>query len=93
MSFKLIIKIKIKQNNHLKNLEYVTASENIIHSYSTVVHKAARRVKQFDSNNQFVKEYESMTKASRETGCYMYDIRSSLKNGVHKGGYRWEDAI
>ena len=61
-----------KTNNKLENLEWVTKSENSIHSHKNSKpgrYSNSRAVKQYDLKGNFICEYKSMREASRQTGC------------------------
>ena len=45
---------------------------------------------QYDLNNNFINEFESITKASEETGTFRTCIVNNLKNRIKTaGGYKW----
>ena len=80
-------KDKNRTNNKLENLEWVTRSENIIHSHQNSNPKrysTARSVKQYDLEGNFICEYISTHEASREIGCSQSNIsqvcRGDLKS-------------
>ena len=54
-----------KQNNQFDNLELVTRSENMRHSYN-ILKKNIKPVLQFDLNNNFIKEFPSVSEAARQ---------------------------
>ena len=73
-------------NNKLENLEWVTRSENMIHSYKNSNpdrYSTARAVKQYDLEGNFIREYKSRSDASRQTGCQASSI-SRVCSGLLK---------
>ena len=78
-----------KLNNNVNNLEWATASENAIHSYK-FNKKRLTGVNQYTLNNKFLKEYESLSDASRKTKTKYQSIQKACK-GEYKqaGGFVW----
>lgn len=82
-----------RKNNNINNLEWTTRKENDSH----VIHKINSgsyqpiMVQQFDLNGNLIGEYESMSEASRQTGCHISKI-SLVCNGKRytTGGYVWK---
>lgn len=60
----------VKTNNHYTNLEWTTVQGNTVHAWETglSVSTDKKKVKQYDLNGDFIKEYESITEASKQTG-------------------------
>lgn len=56
-----------------------------------VVDKTRKEIYQYDKNNNFIKSYENITIASKETGIGRTSISNCL-NGYSKtaGGYKWK---
>lgn len=91
-----------RQNNHADNLEWVTASENIHHSFEVLgkqspnkgrigkSHYAAMSVSQYSLTGQFVKRWDCISDAAREIGCSPCQIINNIK-GRSKTchGYMW----
>lgn len=58
----------IKSDNRLKNLEWCTQSENMIHSFYVLKQrKRAITVKMYSKSEEFIKEFGSLSEASFET--------------------------
>ena len=82
----------IKTNNNVENLEWVSQSENCKHAYRLNLHKPTRIcVSQYTLDSIFIKEYDSLLDAEKETGVFNGAI-SSVCRGVRKiaGGYIWK---
>lgn len=81
-----------KQNNHFTNLEWCTVYENNV--YGSRLEKATKscykKVNCFDLNENFIKTFESLNLAAKETGALASHI-SSCCSGKRKtaGGYIW----
>ncbi len=96
-------KDKIRTNNKLENLEWVTRSEQMIHSHKTNSNpdrysSIAKAVKQYDLEGNLIGEYRSIHQASRQTGYSVSGISrvcsglaESTKGYVFK--YSDEDVI
>jgi len=92
-----------KLNNSVKNLEWVTHSQNLVHAYNTNLRKAciykkdgqhvkAKRVAQCDlSTKKVIKEFDSVKEASDITGL-LKDKIAKVSRGErnHTGGYFWK---
>lgn len=82
-----------KSNNCVGNLEWCTAQYNV--NYSGTIQKAVnsrkRSVSQFEKTGKLIKNYESATVASKETGIFSSSITLACK-GKYKtaGGYIWK---
>lgn len=80
-----------KLNNRSDNLEYVTNQQNTIHAYNSGLNKRVRRVKQFDLQGNFIKEYPSVAQAARENNCGSQSICNMLSGSTRTAaGYVWE---
>lgn len=97
-----------KTNNNVKNLEWVTNSENQLHAYRLGLNKkttgkdtyqwdgshyTCQPVNQFSLDGKFLKTFKSIGIASRETGI----LRSGISNALRSksgvaGGYTWNKA-
>ena len=84
----------IKTNNNVENLEWVSQTANSKHAYSLNLRKSTRiRIHQYKLDNVFVREYESLLEAEKETGVFNGHISKACR-GVQKtaGGYIWKYA-
>ena len=66
-------KDKNGSNNKVENLEWVTSSENKIHSHRTNSnpnrYSTAKEVEQYDLEGNFIGKYRSLSEAAKQTGC------------------------
>ena len=84
----------IKTNNNVENLEWVSQSENGKHAYRLNLNIPNKiSVSQYTLSNVFIKEYESLLDAEKETGIYNGHI-SGVCRGIRErktaGGYIWK---
>ncbi len=82
-----------KIDNRLKNLEFVTQSQNMQHASKTGLIKktTAKAVNQYDLKGNFINEYKSIKLASKETDTNDSAIsRVCLGKIDSAGGYKWE---
>lgn len=78
-------------NNHADNLEWVSNSENMFHSYNSNLNKKVRNILQYTKDNIFIKEFNSIAQASRETGELEHRIRETAKGkGNSKAEFLWK---
>lgn len=76
-------------NNNADNLEIISHAQNMKHASENGLMKM-RSVVQLTKDNEFVKEYDSITKASKETDIYGSSIGAVCKGkGKTAGNYRW----
>ena len=54
-----------KLNNNVDNLEWCTPQENGIHAYDNGLNLSRVKVNQYDSNNNFIKTWNSITEAQK----------------------------
>lgn len=77
-----------KQNNNITNLEQVTNTKNILHSYYELDHKNIKPVGKYDTEGNLLRVYLSCADAARQNpGCYP-NLISNVCNGkrnTHKG--------
>lgn len=96
----------IKTDNCVENLEWVTPSENVQHSYNTGLHRGsmfgkkggnhngAKKVTQFDISGNIVNKYNSIIEASDSTGIKSKTISDAcLGRQRAAGGYIWRASI
>ena len=80
-----------KLNNNVNNLEWVSSSENIQHSWNNNLNHShiLRSVQQYDLNYNYIQTFISVAEASRATGATK--IRE-VANGDRKtsGGFIWK---
>ena len=81
-----------KINNCIDNLEFVTNKENQIHKFQNGLgNNFTRKIKQFDLNDTFIKEFKSIVSASKETNINKCCISDVLRNrGKTAGGFIWK---
>lgn len=80
-------------NNHVDNLEWVTESENTLHSYNeTNRGRAYRKVAKLNKNTgEILEVFNSIREAGDSVGIH-YTCISKVINGIGKsaGGYGWK---
>lgn len=81
-----------KLNNHISNLEWVSASENVKHAYRTGLNKGKKiKVSQYTLDNVFIKEYESIDMAEKEMGVVRTSIIAVCRGRRKTShGYIWK---
>ena len=83
-----------KLNNNVDNLEWVTAKENTQHALRIGLKKNFKRIKvnQYDLYGNFIKQWESLTSASKGTNMSSNSHICSCCRGERKtaGGFIWK---
>jgi hypothetical protein len=83
-----------RSNYQILNLEWVTRSENALHSFRTNVDRQiySRKIKQFDEKtNEFIKEFSSIKEACIETGTGSTQLGRVLSEKLKSvNGYIWK---
>ena len=73
-----------KENNDVANLEWVTPSENVVHAVKEKLRKDMITVFQYSLNGEFIKKYDSIADASKETKISHSTITSNLNGKTKK---------
>lgn len=78
-------------NYRARKIDYKAVASN--HDYATIAKKNFKPILQLDMNGNFIKRFDSITNACRQTGVNMAHIVMCAK-GQRKscGGYRWQYA-
>lgn len=84
-----------KSNNCIENLEVITQSENIKHSYENGfnVKKNRRNVIQVDYKGEIVNEFESLTAVEKTLGFNRGSIHNAVATGKPRLGYKWFESM
>ena len=95
-----------KSNNKVSNLEWVTGSENQIHSYHVLKtipsmknhfgssHVASKAIYQFSKKKEFIKKWESIIEATNSLNICACNITDCAKgNRKTAGGFIWKYTI
>ena len=79
-------------NNCVENLEWVSSSQNKQHAYLKVENHISRgkKVNQYDKEGNFIKTFDSITKAAHEVGCVVSAISNCCLGRTKTAmGYQW----
>lgn len=78
-----------KTNNDIRNLEWVTVSQNVKHS----IHKQLCKIRQHSLDGEFIREWKSFREIERELGFRSSNINMCCQGKLKKAyGYKWSYA-
>jgi hypothetical protein len=84
----------VTDDNRIENLEWVTPSENILHSYRVLgVVRGDKPVNQLTKDGEFIKRFDSASKAARAINGNRGRIGECCNGGKYRktsNGYKWE---
>lgn len=87
-----------RKNNKVDNLEWCTALYNNIYQNAHIRrglknrnNRLSKRIYQLDDDNNIIKEYPSISEASRQLNLTMQSLSGCLNGKTkHSGGYKWK---
>ena len=78
-------------NNNLNNLEIITRKENIQKGFEIGLYSICKKVKIINKSNNKIKEFCSMTKASKYINQSKGYISAKIKKNIYENAkYKWE---
>lgn len=77
-----------KHNNNVDNLEWCTASENLIHAYKTGLNKKPRPVERISENGE-IRRYASARDAEKDGYANQLIAKCCRRKRKFHKGYRW----
>ena len=79
----------IRDDNRIENLRCVSQSENMKNAHRNG-HKGQQKVRQYDLEHNFIKEYPNLTTAAKEFDVTYRAIASAAERGGTSCGFYWE---
>jgi hypothetical protein len=80
----------IKTDDRIRNLEWVTPSQNIIHYYEVLGKGCRRKVNQLSMDGKFIKRWPSLASAARSVNGSNGNIHSTCQGKfAYAYGYKW----
>lgn len=84
-------KDECKHNNHADNIEWCTYYYNV--HYGTAIQRKCKKVRQYDLNGYFIREWDSSIQIEEELGISRYSVRKCCQKKLpHVRGYIWKYA-
>ena len=80
----------VRDDNRLENLRWCTCKENIQHAISHKLIDNTKQVSMYSLDGNFIKEFDSITDAEKETGVFGVNISACCKHKIRQSGsYQW----